>query len=240
MRSASVSRSRPASIGREYLLAVRRGERTIEYRDRLADLDVETVAALREDEAAALAFWLNVYNAAVQDTLMTEPESYRRRWTFFRREVVTVAGTSLSLDDLEHGILRGSRSKYGFGYLPWFFPSTFERRVRLRTVDPRIHFALNCGAESCPAIRVFRSDAVDEQLDSAAAAYLDRTVAYDPSEGVVRLPRIFLWFYGDFGGKSAVLRLLRAHDIIPPDATPKLRFRDFDWSRHPERFADDS
>lgn len=96
---------------REDLLTVRRGDETTPHRDRLAALDVEAVAALRAEREAALAFWLDLYNAAAQDVLTTHPESYESRWRFFRRNVVTVAGEPLSLDDVEHGVLRGSRSK---------------------------------------------------------------------------------------------------------------------------------
>lgn len=229
----------PLATGRGYLLAVRTEADTDSWRDRLADLEVAGVAALREDDDRALAFWLNVYNAAAQDVLPQDVEHYESRWRFFRRDVVTVAGTSLSLDDVEHGVLRGSRSKYGLGYLPRLFPSAFERAVRLESVDPRIHFALNCGAESCPAIRVYEADAIDEQLALSTAAYLERTVEYDPSDGVVRVPRVCLWFYGDFGRKAGILRLLREHDIVPPEATPTLRFRSFDWTLHRGRFATD-
>lgn len=224
---------------RDYLLAVRRGEDTTRHRDRLADLEVESVVALPDERETALAFWLNLYNAAAQDVLTADPECYASRWRFFRKNVVTIGGESLSLDDVEHGVLRASRSKYGFGYLPRLASSRFERRIGLETVDPRIHFALNCGAESCPAIRTYDPTTIDEQLATATAAYLDRTAEYDADDGVVRVPRVCLWFYRDFGRKPGVLRLLRQHGILPTEKTPSIRFESFDWSLHPGRFADD-
>lgn len=226
-------------VSREYLLAVRRAEDTTRYRARLADLDVQSIASSGEEQAAALAFWLNVYNAAAQDVLTSEPERYESRWRFFRDDAVTVAGEPMSLDDVEHGVLRGSRSKYGFGDLPRVSSSRFVRRVGLETVDPRIHFALNCGAESCPAVRTYDAARVDEQLATSAAAYLDRTAEYDPDDGVVRAPRMCLWFYRDFGRKPGIVRLLREHDVVPSERTPSLRFQPFDWSRAPGRFVDD-
>lgn len=54
---------------------------------------------------------------------------------------------------------------------------------------------------------------------------------------MVRIPRVCLWFYGDFGRKAGILRLLRDHDVIPIGATPTLRFRSFDWTLDPGRFA---
>jgi hypothetical protein len=151
---------------------------------------------------------------------------------------VTVGDTALPLDRIENGLLRGGRSKYGFGYLPKLYVTRFERRYRLADCDPRIHFALNCGAESCPAIRAYEPDRVDEQLDLATRSYLDATVTYDAVAGVVRVPRVFLWFRGDFGGRAGIRAFLRAYDAIPDDATPKLRYDSWDWTRTPRKFVE--
>jgi NADP-dependent 3-hydroxy acid dehydrogenase YdfG len=56
-----------------------------------------------------------------------------------RSDRIPVAGVWLSLDDIEHGMLRGSKHPWGMGYLPRPFPSSFERRFRLERADPRIH-----------------------------------------------------------------------------------------------------
>jgi len=138
---------------------------------------------------------------------------------------------------MEHGILRVSRSKYGLGYLPRV-PRPAERRFRLAEPDPRIHFALNCGAESCPAIRAYEPDRIDDQLDMTTRSYLDATVAYDADAGVARLPRLFLWYRGDFDGGAGIRAFLRAHGALPDDADPRLRYRSWDWSRAAGKFAD--
>ena len=222
----------------EYLLAVRRGEDTEPAREALATLDAGSVAALASGDAG-LAFWLNIYNAAAQDALATDPDQYASRWRFFRRKLVTVAGHDLGLDDVEHGILRGSRSKYGLGYAPRLASSRFQRRVALAALDPRLHFALNCGATSCPAIRGYEADAVDDQLTEATRSYLERTVEYDPERERLRVPRLCLWFYGDFGRKPGILEFCRRHGVLAPEASPRLRFLPFDWSLRPGRFAEE-
>ena len=206
----------------------------------LAAYDDAALVPLREDRRTALAFWLNLYNAGTQLLLDRRPELYEsslRTVRFFRAEAVTVAGEPLSLNDVEHGILRVSQSMLGLGYLPRLRPSAFERRYRLGTVDPRIHFALNCGAASCPAIRHYEPDRVDEQLDLATRSYLDSTVDYDPDAAVVTVPRLFLWYRGDFGGGSGVREFLAAYDSIPEGADPRLRHRSWDWTRAPGKFA---
>ena len=224
---------------RDLLDATRTGGDTEPHLAVLAAADDDTLAQLREDRAAALAFWLNLYNAGTQLLLERRPERYEsplRALRFFRADCVTVAGTTLSLDDVEHGILRGSGSSIGFGYLPRLFPGAFERRYRLETVDPRIHFALNCGAASCPAIRHYEPDRVDEQLDLATRSYLDSTVDYDPDAAVVTVPRLFLWYRGDFGGGSGIREFLRAYDAVPEGANPRIRHLTWDWTRDPGKF----
>jgi hypothetical protein len=205
----------------------------------LAAYDDDALVPLREDRRTALAFWLNLYNAGTQLLLDRRPELYEsalRTVRFFRADAVTVAGTPLSLNDIEHGILRGSQSMVGLGYLPRLAPSAFERRYRLETVDPRIHFALNCGAASCPAIRHYEADRVDEQLDLATRSYLGSSVEYDAEAGVVRVPRVFLWYRGDFGGGSGIREFLAAYDALPAGAEPRIRHRSWDWSPEPAKF----
>jgi len=207
----------------------------------LAAYDDDALVPLREGRRPALAFWLNLYNAGTQLLLDRRPALYEsplRTVRFFRAEAVTVAGTPLSLNDIEHGIVRGSKSMLGLGYLPRFRPSGFERRYRLESIDPRTHFALNCGAASCPAIRFYEPAGVDDRLDLATALYLDDTVSYDAKTGVARVPRVCLWFRGDFGGGDGIRDFLRTHEAIPADAEPKISYRSWDWSRADGKFAE--
>jgi hypothetical protein len=157
---------------------------------------------------------------------------------FFHAPAITVGDTSLSLDRIENGLLRGGRSKYGLGYLPKIFVTAFERRYRLMDCDPRIHFALNCGAESCPAIRACEPDHIDEQLDRATGSYLDATVEHDPDADTVRVPRLFLWFRGDFGGGSGIRSFLRTYDAIPEGVTPRIRHGSWDWAKAAGKFTE--
>jgi hypothetical protein len=229
----------PTTLAQALLDACRRGAPTDGYRTALAEATDEDLRRVRTDRETALAFWLNCYNAGTQILLDECPGRYEsplRFVRFFRAPAVTVGGATLSLDRIENGLLRGSRSKYGLGYLPKVFVTAFERRYRLDDCDPRIHFALNCGAESCPAIRVYEPDRIDGQLDTATRQYLGTTVDYDPDAGVVRVPRVYLWFRGDFGGAAGIRAFLRRYDAIPDDATPTLRYRSWDWSKAAGKF----
>ncbi|MPC37015.1 hypothetical protein E2C01_030488 [Portunus trituberculatus] len=71
----------------------------------------------------------------------------------------------------------------------------------LLQVDPRIHFALNCGAKSCPPIKTFSSSNVNEELRIATEAYLesDEALQVDEDQGIIRLSSLLKWYSSDFG-----------------------------------------
>lgn len=234
--SPTAPASAPVACAREYVLATKRGDPTEPFRTALAALEESRLAAL--DREPATAFWLNVYNAAVQDDLQRDPDIFADRGRLFGEPRLTVAGHDLSLDDVEHGILRGSKSKYGLGYLPRPFPSAFERRHRFDAADPRIHFALNCAAASCPPIAAYTTDGVDGELDRSTASFLGRDCEYD-DRGRLAVSRLFLYYRGDFGGRSGVYAFLRAHGVLDADERPRVTYQSYDWSRKLGYFADD-
>lgn len=227
----------PSELARRLLEQVRREHPTESTLQAIGRLDRFELDELRSDRRTALSFWLNVYNAAAQLLLERRPELFESRWRFFRTTAITVAGVELSLDDIEHGILRDKRSKYGLGYLPRLVSTGFGAEHRL-DVDPRVHFALNCGAASCPAILAYDPESVDRTLDAATESYLQQTVTYDTNRNRVRVPRVCLWFIGDFGGRSGLRTFLRDHGQIPPESAPTIRFKGYDWSELPRKFAD--
>lgn len=227
----------PVETAAAFLERVRRDQTPQPPADTLAGLDLDDLVAALDDDAARTAFWVNVYNAAAQRALEADPDRYDHRRRFFGADVVTVAGRSLSLDAIEHRILRRGYSKWTLGYIRWPFVGSYARRVAPSERDPRIHFALNCGAASCPAILAYSRTSIDDELDRAARAYLDATVDYRSSTDRVRVPRVFRWFRGDFGGTAGILAFLRRYDQLPDGARPRLRYRDWDWSLARGRFA---
>ena len=227
----------PLALAHAYLRAVRTGDSPTPYEAALRDLPRERLRAALDGDDARLAFWVNVYNAAAQSVLDANPEAFEARNAFFTAPLVTVAGQRLSLDDVEHGLLRGSRPKWGGGYVRNPFPGAFERAFRVRERDYRIHFALNCGAAACPPIAAYDADRVDEQLDLATAAYLGSEVEHDPAAAVVRVPRLLLWFHGDFGGTDGIRDILVEHGCVPQGVSPKVRYHEYDWTLRTGTFA---
>ena len=151
--------------------------------DRLDELDTYTrsLAACRPNDLsrdAALAYWLNLYNAGALtlagETFATRQSSVLRLPGAFTRQVVRVAGESLSLNDIEHGKIRRFR-------------------------DPRIHSALVCGSASCPTLRLepYDGPGLDAQLDDQMRHFLAAGAA-EVVDGRLQLSRVFLWYGADF------------------------------------------
>lgn len=217
-------------LARALLDDVRSGRSDGGARTALAALDPVELAAALPDDPSRIAFWLNVYNAAVRSRLLADPARYQRRWRFFTSPAVTVAGQAMSPNAIEHGILRRSAFTVGLGYLRNPLPSPFERRLRVTRVDPRIHFALNCGARSCPPLAAWDPAMLDAGLERATAAYLGSEARRSSDGREVRVPRLLLWYRGDFGGTSGIRALLRQHAVIGAAETPRIRYGDYDWT----------
>jgi hypothetical protein len=225
----------PRQLAVDYLLAVRHDPaRGAEAELELAGIRRDQLAAALADDAARQAFWIDVYNAAVLRNQGPDIADAVVRWRHFRRTVITVAGQPLSLDDIEHGILRRSSWKVGLGYLRHPLPSRFERVHRVRRVDPRIHFALNCGAAACPPIAAYRAEHIDEQLELATRSYLASEVRHEGQTLLV--PAVLLWFAGDFGGAPGMRRFLHRYGVAGWNRP--IRFRAYDWTAVPGRWSD--
>jgi len=223
-----------------FLNSVKRHSKSgIEYEKYLEALE-SVVPDMLESELNTdnkrLAFWMNIYNANVQLILRQKPEMYANRNSFFSAKSIWIAGVRISLDLIEHGILRRSKFKYSLGYLNKFFPSAFERKFRLNRLDYRIHFALNCGAKSCPMIAVYNSEDINEQLNTSTSHYLSNEVYYHATLNRAEIPALFLWFRKDFGGAQGIRQLLKQYCIIPNDLDPPLKYKKYDWSLYLDNF----
>lgn len=218
----------PLSLSADLLYAVTTESETAWLQDHLATLEQSQLRRALATREAKLSFWLNCYNAYAQLLLESNPSSLEgspvRRWKFSTRDQIPVAGVWLSLNDIEHGLLRCSKHPWGFGYVPRPLPSTFEREFRLPACDPRTHFVISRGAEHCPPVTVYSSDDVDEALDIAVEWFLAEHVSYDSSSNVATVPQLFSRYRGDFGGVRGIVDFLRTYNAIPDDAKPSLEY----------------
>lgn len=187
---------------------------------------------------AQLAFWINVFNAGVlRDAQeLGSASSVRQVQEFFERPRLRIGAHAYSLDDIQHGLLRGNAPKQGRLRAPM---ARDDPRLEQMPIlfDERMHFALHSGCRSSPPLRAFDGGKLDKQLEEAAADYLRRTVRVQSQGAVIVLPRVFRWFAEDFGGESGVLEFVAARlddaaveMIDQRRGAVKLKYLDFDWT----------
>lgn len=186
------------------------------YIEQLAAIDPRTYPRTEQR-----AYWINLYNALTVDVVLQyyPVKSIRdiERGLLgsgpWKKQLVEVAGQPLTLNDIEHRILRPI----------WR--------------DPRTHYAVNCASLGCPnlAARAYTAADIDSLLDEAARAYINhpRGVAFE--NGRLTLSSIYNWFDVDFG-ESDVAVLEHLAKYAEPDLAGRLagydgRIRyDYDWS----------
>jgi hypothetical protein len=211
-------------IGSDGVHRVAYGEVTAADRARLAAY-IDHLAALpiREyDRAEQMAYWINLYNALIVLLVVdhypiasirdigTAPTAARAGpWT---RKLVEVDGVALSLDDIEHRILRPI----------WR--------------DPRLHYALACGAVGCANLQPepFEAERLDRQLSEAAMAYVNDPRCITIADDRLGLSSIYRWYREDFGPTDRdVINHLMAY--AEPELAMRLQKFDritddgFDW-----------
>jgi len=174
------------------------------------------------DRNEQFAFWINLYNAVTIDTVLDHypVRSIKkiRLGGFFtsgpwKKQLVRVGGVRLSLDNIEHGILRG----------------LFR--------DRRVHYAVNCASMGCPnlATRAYTGAKLNAMLDAGARAYINHRRGVSVKGGRVIVSSIYKWFRKDFGGSDAgVLAHLRKYANKSLKAKLKrassVSGHDYDWS----------
>ena len=165
-------------------------------KDYLGALSAVSVGELNRDEQRA--FWINLYNAKTVELVLDSwpVESIRDISSGFLsfgpwdEKVLTVEGEAVSLNDIEHRILRPI----------WR--------------DARLHYAVNCASIGCPnlAAVAFTADNTEALLDSGARAYVNHPRGVRLVDGELWVSSIYVWFRVDFGGDEAgVIRHLKRY-----------------------------
>jgi hypothetical protein len=203
----------------------------------------DTLAALQTFDpkrvriGAQTAFWLNVFNAiVVRDAAeLARASGPREVERFFESPRANVGGLAYSLDDIEHGLLRGNVPKFGGRRAP-MRPDDPRRAYTPLAYDERMHFGLYCACRSSPPLRAFGGGLLDEQLEQATEGYLRREVRVEQQGALVILPRQFYWYGADFGGDRDALAFALARldedmaDLVDRRrGKVKVRYADFDW-----------
>jgi len=188
------------------------------YIDLLQDTKVST---LNRDEQ--FAYWANLYNAVTVEVILDHyPVRSIRDISIspglfstgpWGKKLVTVEGEELSLDNIEHDIMRKN----------WD--------------EPRVHYAVNCASYGCPnlALTPFTGKDLEAQLEAAARTYVNHPRGANFDGGKLTLSKIFDWYGKDFGSsKKAQLDSIATH--AEPDLAEQLRSHtgrvsyEYDWS----------
>ena len=189
-------------IGADGVHGVAYGEVTPADRARLGRY-IAYLAGLPISEYARpeqMAYWINLYNALVVRVVVDHYPIASIRdvgsppgapgtgpW---RQELVEIEGVPVSLNDIAHRILRPI----------WR--------------DPRVHYALSCGAVGCPNLQPepFAADQLERQLSEAAMAYVNHSRCIRIEGDQLGLSSLYRWYRDDFGGTDrAVINHLMAY-----------------------------
>ena len=198
------------------------------YLSALSKVSQKQFDALPKQEQ--LAFLINAYNAWTVELILTkypDLESIRDLGSLFsspwKKEFIPLLGATVSLDHIEHELIRGSR----------------------RYNEPRIHFAVNCASVGCPALRAeaYTGEKIEAQLEQQTHQFLADASRNRFEDGELKLSSIFKWYRGDFeeGWRGAdslhgFIALYTKPLNVPASAVQKLKsedididFLDYDW-----------
>jgi len=218
-------------LSEKFILAIKMEEQYVEFTITLARIDYNTLYNQLNNDDKKKAFWINIYNAYTQIKLSNEKfRSIYPKFAFFEEEDIVIANHNFSLDDIEHKILRKSQVKLCMGYCTRWCVPRWESDLRLTQQDYRIHFGLNCGANSCPPVAFYDHSKIDKQLELAMKNFLRSDSVYDSSKNTLVTSKIFFWFKGDFGGNTGLINLHKENDIIPKDVNNvSIEYKEYDW-----------
>ena len=106
-------------------------------------------------------------------------------------------------------------------------------------MDYRIHFALNCGAKSCPPIAFYTFEKLNKELNNAMVAFIISETTIDEYKKTVNTSKLLHWYCGDFGGsKSGIKKVLQ--QVLNQDFTNyKLLFNEYRWETQLNNFITD-
>lgn len=181
-----------------------------------------------------MAFWINAYNAHMVNQVLKRPKMKKVSEDFgLFDERMKVAKLEVSLNDIEHRILRSDPNRRG----------PIED-VSLSTLDPRIHFALVCAALDCPKLldRAYVASDLEEVLQENAVSFANNPKHLRVEKGKLIVSALMKWYAEDFerlgGAKDYLISLVNserrpdAAEIISKlktDFPDKVQFQ-YDWT----------
>ncbi|CAN5697799.1 DUF547 domain-containing protein [soil metagenome] len=206
------------------------------YLAELAATDPARLSAAPRDDQ--LAFWINAYNACMLRVVIDHYPIERQRLGLFQRARIAVAGYPANSVWQIRDVFDGKHCEVAGA--PRSQDEIEHEIIRPRFGEPRIHFAVNCAARSCPVLwpEAYTGERLEEQLERAVRNLVGnpahfRVVAENGPE--LRLNKVLDWYSEDFGGveglRTFFLTYLEGETLaqVRDPATP-IRFFDYDWT----------
>lgn len=163
--------------------------------------ELQCISMGEMEEKTKIPFSINLYNVMIKHAYIKVgiPEDSANRGAFFGGIGYDVGGYTLSFDDLEHGILRAN-TRHPYHFKPIFSKSDPRLSFKVSELDPKIHFVLNCGANSCPPVGKYTVEAIEEEMRIAATAFClqNNNVVIDEDKYELSLSMLFKWYRSDF------------------------------------------
>ncbi|MDO5980708.1 DUF547 domain-containing protein [Flavivirga spongiicola] len=158
------------------------------------------------------AYWINFYNANIIKLLVEHYpiKSINYVQNAFSIKVIDYAGGKVSLDDIEHEILR-------------------------KLEDPRIHFALYSTAMSSPVLKrtAYKPESVERDLGLATSNFLNDLTKNKIGSSLSKLSKTFQWYKDDFANLNEMISFINKHSGgAKINAKTKIVYMDYDWNLH--------
>ncbi|CDU06217.1 conserved hypothetical protein [Vibrio coralliirubri] len=175
---------------------------------------LEQVNPLDYSKVEQYAYWVNLYNAVTVDLILDAYpiKSITKLGGLFSfgpwgDDVVVVNGKPLTLNDIEHRILRPI----------W--------------QDPRTHYAVNCASLGCPNLQpdAFTSDNTEALLEQAATEFVSSNKGVLVTNDKLQLSSIYEWFAVDFGTEKQLFEHLNQYRAKSVPSANKINY-EYDWS----------
>lgn len=220
-------------LSEDLLLLVKMDKPSEELVNQLSITNLSTFTTQLNDDNSKKAFWINIYNAFYL-ILRTKRDTDKSK--IYKSREIIIASEALSLDDIEHGILRKYRSKLSRGYLPKLFVSKLIKSLAVTSIDYRIHFALNCGAKSCPPISFYKSESIDQQLELATHSFVEGETKINSELKLITTTSLFSWYKADFGSSHDIKKIISK--VFDTDLSEyRIKYNKYDWSEDLNNFA---
>ena len=153
-----------------------------------------------------LAYYINLYNAATVKLILDNypVKSIKKIAKPWDKEWIKVGNKTLSLEDIEHKILR-------------------------KIEEPRIHFAVNCAAKSCPPLHngAWTAENLESNLESSAKKFINNNNYNQITASSAKISSIFDWYAKDFGDVKAYLN---KYSNTKLNSGIKIGFTDYNWN----------